>query len=76
MLDKIKAITVGSIIEAVAAAIATVKEGLAGKKTYLMILVMVVDQFGASQGLWAAEHLREIFEGGLFAAALRAGVGK
>jgi len=76
MLDKIKAITLGSIIDGIAVAVATVKDGLAGKKTYLMIVIAVVDQFGAGQGWWTASHLREMIEGGLGAAALRAGVGK
>lgn len=76
MLDKIKAVTLGSIIEAIAAAVVTVKDGLAGKKTYLMIIIAVVDQFGAGQGWWEANHLREVLEGGLGLAALRAGVQK
>ena len=76
MLEKIKGLTIGAIIDFVASLVTTVKDGLAGKKTYLMIAIAVIDQIGAAQGYWAASHMREIAEGALGAAALRAGVGK
>ena len=72
MLEKLKGYTVGQLIDTVTA----LPKMLDGWKTYLMIVITVVDQIGAQKGLWAADQLRELIEIALGAAALRAGVGK
>lgn len=47
-------------------------EWLKGKKTYIMIAVVALDELGATQGWWAADHLREVIELALGGAAARA----
>lgn len=55
---------------------AQVIEFLAGRKTYIMIVVGAVDQIGTLYGYWEANHLREIVEAAFGLAFLRAGMNK
>lgn len=49
---------------------------LSGYRTYIMIVVGAVDQIGTLNGWWDANHLREVVEGALGLAFLRAGMNK
>lgn len=62
-MDALKTLSVGTIVE-----------WLRGKKTYILAVVIMIDELGAAKGLWAPNHVREVIEFALAGTALRAAV--
>lgn len=51
-----------------------IRQWLAGKKTYLMIVIGALDQYGALQGWWTSDEFRQLIEATLGLTFLRMGV--